>query len=325
MSLSRLSTQATLYSYNGGWIQEKLQERPSIDQDLPFSGCILTWNIDFMAALLRERFQAALAHLESLLSPNCVSPPPPPTIVLIQEMHHTCFKVLLENQFVREFYHLSNIEAPHTYSTITLVPRALAPLVSAVGRVPFGTATRMKRDCLYVDLDVPYTRSHPAPGPAGAGSDTTPTLRVRMANTHLESLDGVGEAMRQKQLEAISDLLKADDVAGGLVAGDMNCIGVNDRDLPVRMGLVDAWLVAKGLASEPESSDTDSETGEAKGHTWGYQPRGRYPPRRMDKILTAGKLEAVDIQRVGVGLKVEGSGVWVSDHYGLLARLVLRP
>ncbi|KAJ7496863.1 Endonuclease/exonuclease/phosphatase [Mycena latifolia] len=268
---------------------------------------LISWNVDFAAPLVIRRFQAALSHFEQLLSSNT-----PPTIILLQEVHTSCFNVLLSNTFIRESYQVTNISSRQSYSTLTLVPHSLAPLVSSVSRIPF-TETRMQRDCLYVDLDIPVS-SAPAPT----------TRRVRIANTHLESLSGFGDTARPKQLEAISKLLIASEVEGGLVAGDMNCISPSDQDLPEQVGLSDAWLLtgtAKNM--EPGIDETD-DTGEAEGHTWGYQPRCEYPPRRLDKILTAGKVEVVEIQRVGIGLQVEGRDTWVSDHYGLLGQVLLR-
>ncbi|KAJ7686566.1 Endonuclease/exonuclease/phosphatase [Mycena rosella] len=268
---------------------------------------LVSWNVDFAAPLVVRRFQAALSHLEQLLSST---PPPPPTIVLLQEVHSSCFKPLLSNAFIRKFYQVTNISSPHSYSTITLVPHSLASLVSSVSRIPFAE-TRMQRDCLYFDLAVPMS-----------GGPAPKTLRFRIANTHLESLSGFGDRARPKQLEAISTLLTASGVDGGLVAGDMNSISPSDQNLPEEVGLSDAWL-ATGAVKNTETGET-GDTGEAEGHTWGYQPRCQYPPRRLDKILTVGKLEAVELQRVGVGLKVEGRAtMWVSDHYSLFAKISL--
>ncbi|KAJ7876146.1 Endonuclease/exonuclease/phosphatase [Mycena olivaceomarginata] len=265
---------------------------------------LLTWNVDFAAPLVVRRFQTALSHLEKLVSPHLTSPPPPPTIILLQEVHTSCFQTLLTNAFIREFYQITNLFSSQSYSTLTLVPNSLASVVSSVSRVPF-VETRMQRDCLYVDLDIPL--------PQMGGEPKAKTLRLRIANTHLESLNGFGDRARHKQLEVISRLLTTSEVDAGLVAGDMNAISPSDRNLPEEVGLSDAWLASTAQSIELE------------GHTWGYQPKCAYPPKRLDKILTVGKMVAVDIERVGVELKVEGRDAWVSDHFGLLAKIVLRP
>ncbi|KAF7362294.1 hypothetical protein MVEN_00576000 [Mycena venus] len=274
---------------------------------------LLSWNVDFAAPLVVRRFQTALSHLEELLSPHLV-PPPPPTIILLQEVHTSCFQTLLKNEFIREFYQITNISSPQSYSTVTLVPNPLASLVSSVSRISFAEWTRMQRDCLYVDLDIPLPQKDGAEPKA---------LRLRIANTHLESLNGFGDRARPKQLEVISDRLKASEVDGGLVAGDMNPISSSDENLPEQVGLTDAWLAA---SSQPGTKGVNEEEIEeaSSGHTWGYQPKCGYPPRRLDKILTVGKMEAVDIKRIGVGLKLEDRDAWVSDHYGLLAKIILK-
>ncbi|CAK5265334.1 unnamed protein product [Mycena citricolor] len=190
-------------------------------------------------------------------------------------------------------------------------PEPLAAYVSAVTRVPFArnSETRMSRDCLYVDLDLHLPHAE----------ERSALFRLRIANTHLESLRGFGDAARPKQLAKIAKLLTAPGIDGGVVAGDMNCIAPTDQDLPEEVGLADAWVKKEGHESNAEGDDT----GEADGHTWGYQPKNRFPPRRMDKVLFAGNVSATIVQRVGVGLRVERdkNPVWVSDHYGLLASL----
>ncbi|KAJ7668706.1 Endonuclease/exonuclease/phosphatase [Mycena polygramma] len=282
--------------------------------EAPFS--LLSWNVDFSAPLVVRRFQAVLTHLEQLLSPHLTSPSPGPTIILLQEIHNSCFQSLLANAFIREFYKLTNVTSRQSYSTVTLVPKSLAVLVSSVSRIPFPE-TRMQRDCLYVDLDIPLPES----------TSETKVLRLRIANTHLESLSGFGDTAKPKQLAVIGKLLTAAKVDGGLVAGDMNCISPSDQNTPEEVGLSDAWLATTARPAESGAEDVvdEADTGEAEGHTWGYQPKCEYPPRRLDKILTVGKLKAVDIRRVGVGLKLEDRDAWVSDHYGLLAKIVLCP
>ncbi|KAJ7072681.1 Endonuclease/exonuclease/phosphatase [Mycena amicta] len=253
-----------------------------------------------MEHYILERWKVALDYIETL--------EPSPAILLFQETHTAALPVVLEHPFVRKSFLLSNVSPPpgSQYSTLILVSRALAARCKSVTatRVPYDALTKMQRDCLYVELDIQ-------------------SRRFRIATTHLESLHGFGTIARPKQLALAANLLKAEGIDGGLVAGDMNCIGQNEKDLPERTGLVDAWTSIK---AKPTSEDEEKDA-----HTWGYQPPSQYAPLRMDKILTVGKLEAVNIQRVGVGLEAQvapddddDDKVWVSDHYGLLAEIVLR-
>jgi len=264
---------------------------------------VLTWNIDFTAPHPVIRLQTLLRHLEQLLSPLLNSPPPPYTIILLQEVHQSCFPALLAHTFIRTMYDTTDISPSSWsggsfYGTVTLVPKSLAVHVSSVFRTPF-TNSGMDRDALYVDVDLP------SQAPA---SDTK--IKVRIANTHLESLGGHGDGARPVQLGSIAKLLACSDVRGGLVGGDMNAISPSDVDLPGRVGLVDPW-------------DELAPTDDVDGHTWGYQPRSVYPPNRLDKILLRGDLRAEEVKKVGIGLKAAGLGEWVSDHCGLLARVVV--
>ncbi|KAJ7287153.1 Endonuclease/exonuclease/phosphatase [Mycena rebaudengoi] len=299
------STDSKLYGYDAEkrrWTQHQLTVQPANTITVPFA--LLSWNIDFANPLPIKRVRQTLLHLETLLSGHL------PTLILLQEVHATCFQEILSSAFIREYYELTNISSRQLYSTLTLIPKPLAPLVSSISRIPFRD-TKMDRDCLYVDIDMPSPESTAKAEP----------LRIRIANTHLESLRGYGDTARPKQLEAISKLLTAPGIGGGLVAGDMNAISPSDKELPERLGLSDAWLSS---TKDTALDATADDTGETQGHTWGYQPRQRFPPNRLDKILTVGKLSATSIKRVGVGLRVDGAdSAWVSDHYGLLATVSL--
>jgi tyrosyl-DNA phosphodiesterase 2 len=145
----------------------------------------------------------------------------------------------------------------------------------------------------------------------------------RVGNTHLESLPKPGEDLRQKQLAVAASLLKEGNA--GVVAGDMNAICGGDRNLPGGLALRDAWEIDGGASF-------------LEGLTWGFQPRCKFRPGRLDKVLyTGGVKPMIDndgktLKRVGVGLRYqlqededsEGSHPakgWVSDHYGLWARM----
>ncbi|KAF8891839.1 Endonuclease/exonuclease/phosphatase [Infundibulicybe gibba] len=280
---------------------------------------VLTWNVDFAQAFPDLRFRALLSYLKSIFSSSPSEYPKAcSTIILIQEFDMDNFEVLLADSFVQEIYNITDISPAcftASYGTITLIPKILTSCVSSVLRVPFPGSS-MGRDALYVDLIIPYDVGD---------------LHLRIANTHLESLRGNGDIERPLQLASILKTLSVPGINGGLVGGDMNAIAPTDIGLPERLGFSDAWS-AVHLNRDPRAGETDPE-GLAGGqsspdhidsHTWGYQPRSIYPPARLDKILLLGTLKVERIERVGVGLRVEGSeadGEWVSDHYGLLAKI----
>jgi len=275
---------------------------------------VITWNIDFTAPLRILRFETLLSHLEHLLSP--IESQPLPTIILLQEVHKSCLPTLLSNTFIRAMYHVTDVSTHSwncSYGTITLIPKCLSMHVAAVFRTPFSNSI-MGRDALYIDFDLPH--------PCQSFVETMKT-KVRVANTHLESLPGHGDKVRTDQLTSISQSLSSPDVDGGLVGGDMNAISPSDFNLPEEVGLLDAWTM--GMKDPDDGRAAQAEL----GHTWGYQPRSKFPPNRLDKILFVGCLRVAEMKRIGVGLKVsdgngrEGLNAWVSDHYGLQVKVVV--
>lgn len=106
------------------------------------------------------------------------------------------------------------------------------------------------------------------------------------------------------------------------MCGDMNAIQESDRNTPAEVGLLDAFQGVEDPAS----------------YTWGYQPRHRFPPKRLDKILYTPTVDVspacfgVDAPAlVGVGLRAsiprvsgDSRSVWASDHYGLATTLSIK-
>lgn len=99
------------------------------------------------------------------------------------------------------------------------------------------------------------------------------------------------------------------------------------------VGLRDVWE-DNAQAHGPSGTDSadvkpgekDPTFGKAEGHTWGYRPRARFPPRRFDKIFYTGDLGVVALEevndssgkvgRLGVDVKTE-KGMWISNHFGI--------
>jgi tyrosyl-DNA phosphodiesterase 2 len=109
---------------------------------------------------------------------------------------------------------------------------------------------------------------------------------------------------------------------GGIVGGDMNAIAPSDEALAEENGLADAWERTRRERGRGKGRGRGRGGEEEDGTTWGYQPRSRFPPGRLDKILYTERdgLEVRDVRRLGVGLRMPG-GAWVSDHYGLVCKV----
>ena len=275
----------------GGWQTQSAPPPP-----LPPGACVdvVSWNVDFMAPHAAARMRAALAHLAAALPPR-----PQRTVVLLQEVLPASLRALLRSAWVRAHFQASDGPAlALDYFTLTLATRDLP--VRCVRREAFAH-TAMRRDVLLADV-------------ALAGGAV-----LRVANTHLESLPAPGAWLRPRQMARCAGLLRERGVRAGVLAGDMNAIAEADEATPEEVALADVWGLDAGAGANARD-----------GHTWGYQPKCRFPPGRLDKVLYTGNLEwePVDgdrmLKRVGVGLRFEEedgeiSG-WVSDHYGLWAR-----
>ena len=133
--------------------------------------------------------------------------------------------------------------------------------------------------------------------------------------------------MRAAQLVAASRQLHDPSIHAGILAGDLHAISAADHALPAASELKDAYLAAGGREDCEE------------GYTWGHQVfaavREKLGYGRWDKILWCGGVEVRAPQRIGVGVRVEegkrgtmksfGALDWVTDHYGLMADVVVLP
>jgi tyrosyl-DNA phosphodiesterase 2 len=266
---------------------------------------LFSWNIDFQAGYSQDRMEAALLHLNELVSstPHEVS-----VVVFLQEMEPTDLRQIQESKWIQERFTITDINNRHyrspEYGTTTLVDRRLK--TQSVFRVPW--ISKFGRDGLFVDIALTNPQSP---------EETSKVLRL--CNTHLESLIA-DPPFRPLQLAQASTILTETNVACALLAGDMNAIQPFDRTLHSELNLKDAYLE---LGGQEDSQD---------GYTWGYHiPQwklDRFGYSRMDKILLRGAVLPEKFERIGMGVvvaehmrgEVEAAleGPWVTDHYGVM-------
>ncbi|CCM03981.1 uncharacterized protein FIBRA_06137 [Fibroporia radiculosa] len=296
---------------------------------LPSSLRLLSWNVDFMAPNQSDRLRCALSHIRSHLSSASTSTSgrtsdtseaqsvtaegtePVPCCILLQEISGGAFPALLSDKWVRRYFTVvpnSVTEWPtRTYGVATLISRSI-PVLKAQS-LAFSNS-RMGRNALLVDVRLSVSPSSLGNSPDGETNERSRTHVLRIGNVHLESLPQ-GTPMRPSQLMATGKMLRAEDVNGGIVGGDMNPIDPIDAAIHQNAGLEDAYRGAE----ENENS-----------FTWGYQPPSGYPARRMDKIFYTAqegcRMQVDEPERIGVGLRT-AQGQWVSDHYGLLTTVQL--
>ncbi|KAF2762405.1 hypothetical protein EJ05DRAFT_620 [Pseudovirgaria hyperparasitica] len=256
---------------------------------------LITWNIDFLIPDKEPRMRAALAHLEEQVRGI---PAGEPVVICLQEMVESDIAAICASEWVRERFYTTDIDnkswLTKMYGTTTLVDRNLG--VRSVFRVPF--VSKFDRDGLFVDLDT------------GAGSSRV----IRVCNVHLESL-AADPPVRPTQVKAASKVLHTAQVHAGLMCGDFNAIQPFDRTLHAENMLDDVYLLLGGK----EDSD--------EGFTWGYQSPAdskKFGFCRMDKVLSCGAIEPEKLERIGVDVRTP-DGKWVTDHYGLMAKLHVLP
>lgn len=275
---------------------------------------IFTWNIDFMLPFAEARMKPALAHLDRLTSPDSLPETTAP-IIFLQECTPADLDTIAATPWVRERFHLTDRDptnwATTLYGTTTLVDARLP--IAAAFRVHYSK-TRMDRDALFADV---------LAGPDGS--------RVRLCNTHLESL-ALEPPLRPAQMQLVArHLHEATVVHAGLVAGDFNAIQPLDRTLHADGGndLKDAFLELGG------SEDAD------EGFTWGQQAatklREQFGCSRMDKVYFCGGVKLVRFERFGADVLTEGEEEqrqivelgfekpWVTDHLGVMAEVEIVP
>ncbi|TKA63274.1 hypothetical protein B0A49_08953 [Cryomyces minteri] len=302
---------------------------------------LITWNIDVLIPCGHIRMTAALSHLQRLILPqdpegaqgqnsNDGSQERAPVVVFLQEMSPDDLALIASTPWIREHFNVTDTKNTYWdgkgYGTTSLVDRRLD--IAGCFRVMW--VSRFERDGLFVDVLLPPSAS----ASASASSKTEKKdnsqqeeregrRTLRLCNTHLESLVA-DPPFRPQQVAAASRHLHAPDVHAGVLAGDCNAIEPFDRTLAAEHGLSDVFLTLGGRE--------DSE----EGFTWGYQSgarvREKFGCSRMDKVLVCGGVVARGLERVGVGVRVSegdraemrGHGLeegWVTDHYGLNARL----
>jgi tyrosyl-DNA phosphodiesterase 2 len=282
---------------------------------------VVTWNIDAFVPAPGARITAALSHLQQLVS----SPPEPftadtPIVIMLQEMRESDLNIIQETAWIRERFYITDLDPaqwPTYYGTTMLIDRRLR--VKGVFRVRWKS--NMGRDGLFVDIEAGAREGQgDGKGEGEGGSSRT----LRFCNSHLESLRA-DPPRRPAQMATAAEHLRLSTVHGGVLAGDMNAVQPFDGQIGGENGLTDAFLALGG------------EEGSAEGHTWGYQSpkwQQHYGQGRLDKVFCCGGLEARQLVRIGVDVRVDdkealealkekGFGPWVTDHYGLMAELAI--
>ncbi|KAF5864509.1 hypothetical protein ETB97_007340 [Aspergillus alliaceus] len=301
------------------WVEEKKEWQPAAARggsqahSTSISNVVLySWNIDFMLPFPETRMDAALAHLQKLMS-QLPSAQNAAVMINLQECIPSDLVTISQKQWVRDNFYMTDIDtsswASGSYGTTTLIDRQLD--ISSCFRVHYSK-TRMERDALFVDVVVPAV-------------STSQAKKLRLCNTHLESL-ALDPPLRPAQMQTIASHMYAEGSLGAILTGDFNAIQPSDTSLHSDNGLKDAYLELGGV----ENSD--------EGYTWGQQAlpalRERFGCSRMDKVYyRGGGLKLLSFERFGADVEVPEEEkdqreqllslgfekAWITDHLGVKA------
>jgi len=268
---------------------------------------IVTWNIQFNTPYVSERTHTILRHIERDVFRCMGGQEPNACCIMLQEVNAEALQLILEDTWVKKHFVITPISPskwprPDLFGNVTLISRSVA--VESASLLTFAYS-HQGRGAVIVDVKV-------ATPTAGRPKEKI----LRLINTHLESLDE-GRMMRPVQLALCASLLRRkDEVAGGVVAGDMNALNILEHEYPGQVGLKDAWTLG-----------IDNSAGDTWGHTQSTFPNGRF-----DKILYVDrKVYKIDCPKLIGGevrtIMEDGEELddLVSDHHGLISPLrVLR-
>ncbi|KAI1772401.1 Endonuclease/exonuclease/phosphatase [Hypoxylon cercidicola] len=292
------------HTYKQAWEQAKCKPPREANAAQGITRLALfSWNIDFKLPFAKARMDAALEHLDGLVSKLGRETA---VVIYLQECIEWNLSTVGEKGWVRDKFNITDVDesnwATH-YGTTTLVDRRLD--ITSCFRVHYQK-TGMQRDAFFVDVVLNNSQ----------GQRKT----IRLCNTHLESL---ASPFRPAQVELVAKYMREDGVDGALAAGDFNAIHSSDRTLHSDNGLKDAYLE---LGGQEDSDD---------GYTWGQQAstigRNRYGYTRMDKVYFTGGVKLESFQRFGADVQLSGrqeremimslgyEKPWITDHLGVVA------
>lgn len=214
-----------------------------------------------------------------------------PDVIALQEVTDDLVRELARRSFVRERY---------------AFPRPVAPLLGAHGygvlllvRPPVGSFT--------------YT---PLPSEMGRGVLTADLGGgVSVGTVHLESLE-VGAARRVPQLKASQDALAHAPTA--VLTGDFNFCHTYPEERAIRPPWADVWPLRRG--------EDPGWTCDTLANPMRERPGKPPKQRRYDRVLIRDDTHTWRVGEVDrVGTAPITPGVWMSDHFGLVADFTRRP
>jgi tyrosyl-DNA phosphodiesterase 2 len=207
--------QVRMYRWRGSrnrW-HRILPDRDNGEDEVPPSTIeFVSWNVSYDTAMVAQRMECVLRHLEKVVFKCRGGEAPEPCVVLLQEVHSmNGLDVILKDEWVREHFFVTPADTskwpePTLYGNVTLVEKSIPVMDAHI--LEFGLSC-MQRTGVIVDIKLA------APKPKEYD------VILRVINTHLESLE-VGNEVRPQQLKLLSKFVKVSCACLAVVGRENN-------------------------------------------------------------------------------------------------------
>lgn len=212
-------------------------------------------------------------------------------IVFLQEVSEKWLKVLLNSEFIRNNYFISENKPNRINSTFGLGQIILSKLplenVNIFGLPGYEMYTLLSAEINHNED------------------------KIQLNNVHLHSCKHHHQ-FRIAQLKTIFNIIDKSRVTNQIIAGDFNFGDEWKENKCIRDCYADAWLkINKNLKGFTE----DTEINRMR-----FMFKKKNKQERFDRILYSGKINPKDIRIIGTHSVNKEKTIWPSDHFGLSCR-----
>jgi len=249
------------------------------EDDFPNELTLLSWNIDGLDEISQNKRFTAVLHVIANVNPE---------IIFLQEVVNQHLKPL--DDLLGKMYNtfISDPKAP--YFCVTLVSKNI--MVKASEVIPLQNS-EMLRSATIVEAK-------------------WQNLRIKLINTHLESLAEYSNTRKSQLLqcmERMKTFISENPVEKALIVmgGDLNIRDSEIQNLPKSVN--DAWLAAGSPKNDQYTWDTRRNDNK----------QARFARCRFDRIYFVGPYEKIDFKLDGTE-RIRGVNCFPSDHFALVCR-----
>lgn len=303
---------------------------------LPFT--IITWNIWFSSYEWKARLEAALSQI--LLQE--------PDVFCFQEVTAEVHKCMLQCHYLRKRYEPTELRLPQWYDVAIWIKKDDDTASSSIAENQ-GRSIKVHA-CKTIELETIFGRRGLCLDLEISANDHSRgkrvSSRVRVVSTHLESKKENGK-IRERQLDHLFNCIRdmpwktveaekesnKEEEAGdypivSLLVGDFNIDPAYPENTIVESNSIDLWKI---LRPNDYGFTEDTYVNKMRYEKHGYHKQVRYDrivlvPTTLsdDASILLSQAHPCSIDRLGTEPFDDEGRLWVSDHFGLVARLRLR-